>query len=161
MDALVYAPRVCGICSVSQSVAAARALAAAQQLSMPPNGELAVNLVHATENVADHLTHFYLFFMPDFARDIYAGESWHAAAAERFAAITGTAAQDMLPARAPLAYTEAPDEPTAMSTAVTVSASRNADRTAATKEKRSASSFLERTVSRIRVKTKSSSSFMK
>ena len=28
LDALVYAPRVCGICSVSQSVAAARALGA-------------------------------------------------------------------------------------------------------------------------------------
>lgn len=99
-DALVYAPRICGICSVSQSVAAAKALAEAQGLVMPPNGELAVNLVHATENVADHLTHFYLFFMPDFAREVYAGEAWHAAARERFGAIKGTAAQDVLPARA-------------------------------------------------------------
>ena len=100
MDALVYAPRIFGICSVSQSVAAARALAEAQGLAMPPNGELAVNLVHATENVADHLTHFYLFFMPDFARDVYAGEHWYPAAAERFAAIRGTAVRDVLPARA-------------------------------------------------------------
>ncbi|MFZ2102289.1 MAG: nickel-dependent hydrogenase large subunit [Oricola sp.] len=99
-DALVYAPRICGICSVSQSVAAAKALADAQGVAMPPNGELAVNLVHATENVADHLTHFYLFFMPDFAREAYAGEAWHGAARERFAAIKGTAAQDILPARA-------------------------------------------------------------
>jgi Ni,Fe-hydrogenase I large subunit len=29
LDALVYVPRICGICSVTQSVAAARALAAA------------------------------------------------------------------------------------------------------------------------------------
>ena len=99
-DALVYAPRICGICSVSQSVSAAKALAEAQALEMPPNGALAVNLVHATENVADHLTHFYLFFMPDFARDIYAGEPWHAVAQDRFRALKGTAAQDMLPARA-------------------------------------------------------------
>ncbi|EAV40947.1 HupV protein [Stappia aggregata IAM 12614] len=68
LDALVYAPRICGICSVSQSVAAAKSLAAAMGLSMPANGELAVNLIHAAENVADHLTHFYLFFMPDFVR---------------------------------------------------------------------------------------------
>ncbi|MAS07864.1 MAG: HupV protein [Ahrensia sp.] len=99
-DALVYAPRICGICSVSQSVAAAKALAEAQGVVMPPNGELAVDLVHATENVADHLTHFYLFFMPDFAREVYRDEPWHVAAHERFAALKGTASQDILPARA-------------------------------------------------------------
>ena len=99
-DALVYAPRICGICSVSQSVAAAKALAEAQGVVMPPNGELAVDLVHATENVADHLTHFYLFFMPDFARDVYRDEPWHMAAHERFVAMKGTASQDILPARA-------------------------------------------------------------
>ena len=40
-DALVIGPRICGICSVSQSMAAAYALADVQGLSMPPNGELA------------------------------------------------------------------------------------------------------------------------
>ncbi|HEY9191675.1 MAG TPA: nickel-dependent hydrogenase large subunit, partial [Methyloversatilis sp.] len=37
-DALVYVPRICGICSVSQSVAAARALADLGGIAMPPNG---------------------------------------------------------------------------------------------------------------------------
>ncbi|MEZ5849675.1 MAG: nickel-dependent hydrogenase large subunit [Hyphomicrobiaceae bacterium] len=99
-DAMVYAPRICGICSVSQSVAAAKALADAAGLRPPENGAVATNMIHATENVADHLTHFYLFFMPDFARDIYAGEPWHDAVVERFKAVTGSATQDMLPARA-------------------------------------------------------------
>lgn len=99
-DALVYVPRICGICSVSQSVAAANALAAAQGVSPPPNGELATNLVLACENVADHLTHFYLFFMPDFAREVYRGEPWHPPACARFKAIEGSAARDVLPARA-------------------------------------------------------------
>ncbi len=99
-DALVYAPRICGICSVSQSVAAAKALAAAAGLSPTHNGANAINIIHAAENIADHLTHFYLFFMPDFARDVYAGETWHEAVANRFRAITGTATRDMLPARA-------------------------------------------------------------
>ncbi len=99
-DALVYAPRICGICSVSQSVAAAKALAAAGHLVVSPNGALAINAIHATENIADHLTHFYLFFMPDFARVIYAGETWYEAVAERFTAIKGSASSDMLPARA-------------------------------------------------------------
>jgi hypothetical protein len=40
---------------------------------MPPNGQHATNLMLATENLADHLTHFYLFFMPDFVRPVYAG----------------------------------------------------------------------------------------
>lgn len=99
-DALVYSPRICGICSVSQSVAAARALAALGPGIVPESGGHAVNLIHAVENLADHFTHFYLFFMPDFARAAYAGEAWHPAVAERFAAMRGTAARDALPARA-------------------------------------------------------------
>ncbi len=76
-DALVYTPRICGICSVSQSIAAATALADCQGVKMPPNGELATNLILANENITDHLTHFYLFFMPDFAREIYAADPWY------------------------------------------------------------------------------------
>lgn len=100
LDALVYAPRICGICSVSQSVAAARALADAINLRVPRNGELAVNLVHAVENAADHLTHFYLFFMPDFARPVYRSEPWFEDISDRFTAMKGTAVETVLPARA-------------------------------------------------------------
>ncbi|NLH80705.1 MAG: nickel-dependent hydrogenase large subunit [Phyllobacteriaceae bacterium] len=101
-DALVMAPRICGICSVSQSIAAARAIAGFAGVEMPPNGALAPALAHAAENVADHLTHFHLFFMPDFARKAYAGAPWHAAIAERFTAISGTTTAEFLPARARL-----------------------------------------------------------
>ncbi len=83
-DALVYVPRICGICSVSQSVAAARALADLGGVAMPPNGQHVTNVILATENLADHLTHFYLFFMPDFTRAVYAGQAWHAEALRRF-----------------------------------------------------------------------------
>jgi uptake hydrogenase large subunit len=100
MDALVYVPRICGICSVAQSVASAQALAQSMGLSVPHNGELATNLILACENAADHLTHFYLFFMPDFAREVYASEPWYQPVAERFKAVKGTAARDLLPARA-------------------------------------------------------------
>ncbi len=99
-DALVITPRICGICSVAQSMAAARALADASGLTMPPNGALAANLILAAENVADHLTHFYMFFMPDFCRAVYAGEPWHADAVRRFKAVEGEALREMLPARA-------------------------------------------------------------
>lgn len=98
-DAMVYTPRICGICSVSQSTAAAAALADIQGLDMPDNGRRATNLVLANENVADHLTHFYLFFMPDFARDVYCDEPWFEETARRFKAMQGSAAREMLPAR--------------------------------------------------------------
>jgi hydrogenase large subunit len=65
LDALAIVPRICGICSVSQSVAAANALSALYGISPPPNGLHVRNLIHAVENIADHLSHFYLFFMPD------------------------------------------------------------------------------------------------
>ncbi len=99
-DALVYTPRICGICSVSQLSASATALAEAQGISPPPNGRIVSNLILATENVADHLTHFYLFFMPDFARSIYQDEAWFDWVETRFKAVHGTAHRDMLPARA-------------------------------------------------------------
>ena len=100
LDALVFVPRICGICSVAQSSAAAQALADAMGLAPAPNGRIAANLVLACENLADHVTHFYLFFMPDFARPVYAGRPWHATAAARFQAVAGRAAAEMLPARA-------------------------------------------------------------
>ena len=103
-DALTIAPRICGICSVSQSMAAAAALRALTGVRPPPNGELAANLAHAAENLADHLSHFYLFFMPDFARADYAGRTWHGEAVARFKAVEGAAARDMLPARARLLH---------------------------------------------------------
>ncbi|MBK1703648.1 nickel-dependent hydrogenase large subunit [Halochromatium glycolicum] len=102
LDALVIVPRVCGICSVSQSVAAARALADLGDVPMPRNGALATDLVLACENLADHLSHFYLFFMPDFARPVYAGEPWHPMIERRFRALTGTASRALIRARAEL-----------------------------------------------------------
>jgi uptake hydrogenase large subunit len=100
LDALVYAPRICGICSVSQSMASALALGSLAGVSMPRNGELATDLVLASENLADHLTHFYLFFMPDFARAAYRDRRWYAAVHERFRAMEGEALRRALPARA-------------------------------------------------------------
>ena len=100
LDALVFVPRICGICSVAQSAAAAQALAHAFGWTVPDNGRIAANLMLATENIADHLTHFYLYFMPDFARAEYKGRAWFGDAEARFKAITGAAAAQLLPARA-------------------------------------------------------------
>lgn len=99
-DALTIVPRICGICSISQSAAAARALADAQGVTPTLQGQLATALVHAVENLCDHLTHFYLFFMPDFARPAYAGLDWHHTVADRFTAQAGSGARAATQARA-------------------------------------------------------------
>jgi hydrogenase large subunit len=98
-DALVIVPRICGICSVSQSVAAARALADAAGIAPPPNGVLATQLMLACENLADHLAHFYLFFMPDFTRAEYAPKGWHGEMQRRFAPLQGEHARAAIAAR--------------------------------------------------------------
>ncbi len=98
-DALVIAPRICGICSVSQSVAAARALRGLAGVVPPANGRLAADLIVAAENAADHLTHFVLFFTPDLARACYADRPWFETARRRFAANSGEASRLLLPAR--------------------------------------------------------------
>lgn len=103
-DALVIAPRICGICSVSQSHAAALALAALEGIAPTDNGRIATNLILATENLADHLTHFHVFFMPDFARAVYEDRPWFEAAAHRFKAAHGTSVRAALATRATLLH---------------------------------------------------------
>ncbi|MGR7995928.1 MULTISPECIES: nickel-dependent hydrogenase large subunit [unclassified Xanthobacter] len=103
-DALVIAPRICGICSVSQSHAAALALAALEGVAPTPNGRIATNLLVATENLADHLTHFHVFFMPDFARAAYADRPWFGMAERRFKAAKGESVTRALATRATLLH---------------------------------------------------------
>ncbi len=101
-DALTITPRICGICSISQSAAAALALADASGAEMPEQGALAASLLHGVENLADHVTHFALFFMPDMARPAYAGRPWHARAVAEFTAQQGSVARALVEARARL-----------------------------------------------------------
>ncbi|MCB1330367.1 MAG: nickel-dependent hydrogenase large subunit [Maritimibacter sp.] len=104
LDALTITPRICGICSISQSAAAAQALADAAGLVPEPAGARVAALLHGVENLADHVTHFNLFFMPDFARADYAGRSWHARAVDRFTAMKGGAVHATTEARARLLH---------------------------------------------------------
>lgn len=103
-DALTITPRICGICSISQSAAAAFALADAAGRKPTPEGAKIAALLHAVENACDHLTHFNLFFMPDFTRPVYEGRSWHTRAVDRFTAATGGAPRAAVEARAALLH---------------------------------------------------------
>lgn len=103
-DALVVVPRICGICSVAQSRAAALALAQAANVTPPANAFLVANLLLGAENLADHFMHFYLFFMPDFAQSLYADAPWYERIQARFAALRGTAAREVMAIRADLLH---------------------------------------------------------
>ena len=65
MDSLVITPRICGICSVSHGVAAAKALAQALEPRIPDNAMYMKNAILGTEVAMSHLTHFYLLLSPD------------------------------------------------------------------------------------------------
>lgn len=104
LDALTIAPRICGICSVSQSMATAGALRAAAGGTITPNGRLAAALVHAAENIADHLTHSFVFFLPDMARAAYADQPWHGHAVTAYAAGKGARSAAVLQLRARLLH---------------------------------------------------------
>jgi Ni,Fe-hydrogenase I large subunit len=103
-DALTLTPRICGICSISQSTAAARAVADAMGITPTDQGLLVQALIHGVENLADHLTHFYLFFMPDFAKAVYRDRPWHGRVLERMAAVDGSAARRAVAMRAELMH---------------------------------------------------------
>jgi len=100
MDALTITPRVCGICSISQSVAAAKAIADFAKTPMAANGQRVTNILLASEIVADILTHFYLFFMPDFTHSAYRNMSWSDDVNTNFTAVSGKQHGIMLKARA-------------------------------------------------------------
>ncbi|MGH1416988.1 MAG: nickel-dependent hydrogenase large subunit [Pelagimonas sp.] len=104
MDALTLTPRICGICSISQSAAAAAALGAAAGVSPAPQGALVTALLHGIENLSDHLTHFNLFFCADFARPAYRDRTWHERAVARFTAMEGSATRECIEARAQLLH---------------------------------------------------------
>ncbi|GAB6051126.1 nickel-dependent hydrogenase large subunit [Hydrogenophilus islandicus] len=100
LDALTIVPRICGICSVAQSMAAAHALADWAGVTPARNGALVSQIVLAVENLADHLTHFFLFFLSDFTHPAYRGRSWHDSCCARYAPYRGERSARWLEARA-------------------------------------------------------------
>ncbi len=99
MDALVITPRICGICSGSHGVAAAKALAQAQGAEMPDNGFYMKNLILGIEVVMSHLSHFYLLFAPDLAHPRYKNVHVFEAVHQRFTGMSGSSVKLALKAR--------------------------------------------------------------
>lgn len=89
-DALVYTPRICGICSISHSIASSNALAAISEDFIPSrSGQYAKNISHATENCMSHITQFYLYFAPDLLNKKYAGLKYYPSLEKRLTGLKG------------------------------------------------------------------------
>jgi len=99
MDALVFVCRICGVCGVSQSVAAAKALRKIFGLKVPGNGYLATSVVLATEVLLNQLSHFYLSFAPDLVNSRYSSHPLYPEVVKRFSSFSGTSYRKMIEAR--------------------------------------------------------------
>jgi ferredoxin hydrogenase large subunit/hydrogenase large subunit len=66
LDAQHITQRICGVCPVEHGVASVLAQEMAYQLTPPPNGVLARNLIQAANFIMSHISHFYLLSGVDF-----------------------------------------------------------------------------------------------
>ncbi|MGQ9498467.1 MAG: nickel-dependent hydrogenase large subunit [Desulfotomaculales bacterium] len=59
--------RICGICSTAHATAAAFAVEDLAGVKPPKNGNILRNILFAADTVQNHVKHFYLFVVPDYA----------------------------------------------------------------------------------------------
>lgn len=67
-DAAYFTQRICGICATAHAMAAAYALEELAGVVPPKNGNLLRNLIFGADFLQNHLRHFYLLELPDYAR---------------------------------------------------------------------------------------------
>ncbi|HDY70295.1 MAG TPA: HupV protein [Nitrospirae bacterium] len=99
-DALVFTPRICGICCISHSIAASSALGSISEDFTPSrSGLIAKNIAHATENAMSHITQFYLYFAPDLLNSKYKGLKHHDLIKSRFEPLKGKSVTEVMAER--------------------------------------------------------------
>jgi hydrogenase large subunit len=67
-DSIFITERICGICSTAHAVSAALADEDALKISVDENNRYLRDLLHGFEIIQNHLRHFYLLSMPDYAK---------------------------------------------------------------------------------------------
>ena len=90
-DALVIAPRICGICSTAHLYAAVCALEDAWGITPPSNAVHIRNISLMAEIIQSDLRQTFLFFAPDFCHTRYAESPWFGAGIAAFAPFRGWA----------------------------------------------------------------------
>ncbi len=71
LDSLVVTPRICGICSTTHLLAAAKALDMVSGVQPPPRAVRLRNIALMAETLQSDLRHSVLFFLPDLAGSAY------------------------------------------------------------------------------------------
>lgn len=71
LDSLVVTPRICGVCSTTHLLAAAKALDMVSGVQPPPNAVRLRNIALMAETLQSDLRHSVLFFLPDLAASAY------------------------------------------------------------------------------------------
>lgn len=94
LDGLVITPRICGICSTTHLMAAARALDSIAGVAVPANAVRLRNVALMTEHVQSDVRQSLLMFMPDFATAAHAAQPLHAEAVARYAPLAGARCVD-------------------------------------------------------------------
>jgi len=58
-DAWAFCERVCGVCTTVHALSSVRAVEDALNIKVPPAAEMIRNIMYCTQNVQDHVIHFY------------------------------------------------------------------------------------------------------
>ncbi|SEF91828.1 hydrogenase large subunit [Bryocella elongata] len=58
-EAWIWAQRICGVCTTVHALASVRAVEDALGIEVPENAKLVRNIIAGTQNVHDHIVHFY------------------------------------------------------------------------------------------------------
>ncbi len=58
-EAWIWAQRICGVCTTVHALASVRSVEDALGIEIPENARLVRNIIAATQNVQDHIIHFY------------------------------------------------------------------------------------------------------
>ncbi|MDP1633672.1 MAG: nickel-dependent hydrogenase large subunit, partial [Gallionellaceae bacterium] len=96
LDGLVITPRICGICSTTHLMAAARALDQIAGVTVPDNAIRLRNTALLAEHCQGDVRQSVLMFLPDFATAAYTDHPLHAEALKRYAPLQGERCIDVV-----------------------------------------------------------------
>jgi uptake hydrogenase large subunit len=98
LDGLVITPRVCGICSTSHLLAAARALENITDSAVSYNGRLIRHLVLAAEKLQNDVRHVILMFAADLANNRYKTKKLYKNCVKRYQPYSGKSVIEVIQA---------------------------------------------------------------
>ncbi len=96
LDGLVMTPRVCGICSTTHLMAAAKALDHIAGVTVPDNAIRLRNLTLMVEHCQSDIRQSVLMFLPDFTAPIHEGHPLYGEAVKRYAPLKGERCIDVV-----------------------------------------------------------------